>query len=111
MTLGELQRHLGLALLTTNADLSGPVTGGCVSDLLSWAIGNAKAGDAWITVHTHVNIVGVAYLKDVACVILPAGLQPEPVTLAKASEEGVALFSSEASAYELAGRIWALLNG
>ena len=29
----------------------------------------AKKGNAWITVHTHVNVVAVALLAEVSCII------------------------------------------
>ncbi|MDR1262923.1 MAG: AraC family transcriptional regulator, partial [Oscillospiraceae bacterium] len=76
--------------------------------LLSWVLAHGTAGMAWITVQTHMNTVAVATLLDMACVILPEDIMPEPDTLAKAAEEGVAVFTSPDNAYALSGKMWSM---
>ena len=36
------------------------ISGVYIGDLLSWVMGRAKAGDAWITIMSNINIVAVA---------------------------------------------------
>jgi len=67
---------------------------------------NAKAGDVWVTLQVHQNIVAVAALKELAAVILIGGRQPERQTLAKAEEENIPLLLSELPAFEVAGRLY-----
>jgi len=42
--------------------------------------------DAWITVHTHVNIVAVALMADIPCIIIPEGIEVEEATIKKAKQ-------------------------
>ena len=49
MTVRTLTDVLGLDILV-EGDPDRQVTGGYCGDLLSWVMGRAKAGDAWMTV-------------------------------------------------------------
>ena len=108
MQLGDVAQALDLALRTDERQLQREVTGGCVSDLLSYAMANARAGDIWITIQVHPNIVGVAELLDLAGVIIAGGQQPEKATLDKAGERGVAVLTTPQNAFAVAGRLYQL---
>ena len=108
MTVAKVMEALGLKLLTKDVCLEGEVTGGCVCDLLSVVMAEGEAGMAWITVQTHLNVIAVAMLMDMACVIIPEGIVLEEATLQKAEEEGVPVFASDKTAYELCGQMFAL---
>jgi len=82
------------------------VTCGYACDLLSWALAHGKAGMAWATVQTHINVVAIAVLMDMACVIFAEGNQPEAPSLAKAKEEGLALLTTKKTAYEVCGLLY-----
>ena len=69
-------------------------------DLLSWAMGRAKEGDAWFTVMGNVNTVAVAALADCACVVLCHGAQWDEAALQRAGAQGVALYTAEAPEFE-----------
>lgn len=69
VTVKDLAAAMGLDILV-EGDLDRPVTGGYCGDLLSWVMGRAQAGDAWITVMGNVNAVAVAVLADTACILL-----------------------------------------
>ena len=69
-------------------------------DLLSWAMGRAKEGDAWFTVMGNVNTVAVAALADCACVVLCHGAQWDAAALQRAGAQGVALYTAEAPEFE-----------
>lgn len=83
---------------------------GYCGDLLSWVMGRAPAGGAWMTIMSNANVAAVASLTDVACVILAEGVQPEPDLLAKAQAHGINLLGSDAGAYEIALRLSRLLE-
>ena len=68
MTVNDLIKALDLEILVSG-DLDRTVTGGYCGDLLSWVMGRAKAGDAWMTVMGNVNAVAVAVLADTACIL------------------------------------------
>jgi serine kinase of HPr protein (carbohydrate metabolism regulator) len=67
---------------------------------------HSKKGDAWITVQTHSNIIAVAALLELGCIIVPEDIEVEEDTLSKAESEGIAVFQSSLSAYELAKELY-----
>ncbi|HEX2924851.1 MAG TPA: DRTGG domain-containing protein [Ruminiclostridium sp.] len=75
-----------------------------ICDLLSWVMSHANKGDAWITVLTNVNVPAVALLAEVACVIIPEGIQVEELTLRKANENGIVMIGTEYNAFEICKR-------
>ena len=81
------------------------VTGGYMGDLLSWVMGRARSGDGWITIMSNRNIVAVASLADVACVILAESVEPDEGVAALALQKGVNLLQSPLGAYETALRL------
>lgn len=101
MQIREMMEKMDLTLLTPNAPLEGEVGSGYTCDLLSWVMAHGQEGMAWVTVQTHMNVVAVALLMEMACVILPEGIMPEPATLQKAEEEGMPVFSSRKTAFTL----------
>ncbi len=78
------------------------VKGGYIGDLLSWVMGRAKQDDAWITIMTNINIVAVAALTDVSCIIIAEGAKPEQEVLDTAKEKEINIISSSLPAYETA---------
>lgn len=99
--------------LLTRADLTAAalpdgdreVSGVYIGDLLSWVMGRATSGDAWITIMSNRNIAAVATLADTACIILAEGVQPDEGVAALAEEKGINLLLSETSAYDTALRL------
>ena len=101
MTVRELTTVQEFAIVTM-PDGDREVTGAYCGDLLSWVMGRAKADSAWITIMSNINIVAVAALADVACVILAEGVQLEPSVAQTAQMKGVNILSAELTAYEAA---------
>ena len=62
---------------------------------------HAPKGSAWVTVHTHLNIVAVASIAEISCIIVPEGIQVDEATINRAVEENVIIISSELSTYEI----------
>jgi hypothetical protein len=106
MTLREVVERLGLKPVSALSRLSQECTGGYISDLLSDVMAGAKAGDVWITLQIHQNIVAVATLKELAAIIIIGGRQPEKQTLAKAEEEKIPILLTELPAFEVVGRLY-----
>ena len=77
--------------------------GGCyIGDLLSWVMGRAKADDAWITIMSNVNIIAVASLADVACVILSEGVTLDADIIETAKQKEINILYSAKPSYETA---------
>lgn len=101
MTVSELCQALkleALALPTPERKIDGVYIG----DLLSWVMGRANEGNVWITIMSNVNVIAVATLSDVACVVFAEGVKPDTDLVALANEKGVNLLSSSLPAYETA---------
>ncbi len=77
------------------------IRGGYVGDLLSWVMGRAKADDAWITIMSNHNILAVAALADVACIILAEGVTLEADVLETAKQKGINILSSQDDSFKI----------
>lgn len=101
MTLENLITLTGAKNMTPGLPLDTQVSCGYTCDLLSWVMAHGKQGMAWITVQTHMNVIAVASLMEMAAVIIPEGIQMEEPSLEKAREEGVAVLQSDKTAFAL----------
>ena len=82
------------------------IKGGYASDLLSDVMANTKAGDIWVTLQGHPNIVAVAKLKELAGIIIVNRRTLEEETLNKAKAENIIILTSNLPAFELIGRLY-----
>lgn len=85
------------------------VEGGYIGDLLSLVMGNAQSGDAWITIMSNDNVIAVAVLTDVACVILSEGVTLDARLRELAEKKGVNVYTTEASSFAIGAKVAALL--
>lgn len=109
MRLSDIIKTLNLELLTEDyRDVE--LNGAYVSDLLSDVMANAKIGEVWITLQTHINIVAVATLKKIPAIIITTNRRPDSETINRSQKEGIALFQTELSTFETAGRLYNLLR-
>lgn len=106
MRVKDASEKMGLKLLAGGTGIDKELIGVYICDLLSWVMSHGKKGDAWITVQTHSNIIAVAVLLELGCVIIPEGIEVEGDTLRKAEDEGIPVFQSDLSAYELAKELY-----
>lgn len=104
MTVAELTKKLDLTVFhDSGADRE--VTGGYVGDLLSWVMGRAEPGQAWLTIMSNQNVAAVAALSDVSCVILTEGVQPDEELLKKARTQGIDLLGTSVSSFAAAAAL------
>ncbi len=108
MTVSELKDRLSLGVGAI-PDPDREISGVYIGDLLSWVMGRAESGDAWITIMSNKNIAAVATLADTACVILAEGVVPDEGVGALAKEKGINILLSDKGAYETAVAISKLL--
>lgn len=100
MKVNELTTLIDGTLMTTGGG-ENEIACGCTCDLLSWVMAKGENGCAWVTVQTHMNVIAVASLHDMACVICPEGMMPDETVIAKADEEEIAVISSPLTAYNI----------
>lgn len=106
MTIKEIVVKLGLVVHTGEDRLDVEITGGYAGDLLSDVIGNARAGQVWVTMQIHANIIAVAVLKDLAAIIIVQDRKPAEETVKKALEENVVILLSRRPTYEVVGMLY-----
>ena len=104
MTVKELAERLSLKILTAPDDTR-EVCGCYAGDLLSWVMGRAQADDVWVTIMTNVNVVAVAMLADVSCVVIAENAEIEKDVIEKAREKGINLYMSDKTIYQLCAEI------
>lgn len=110
MTVKELIEKMNLTVFSGENNLDTEIKGGYVSDLLSDVMGFAQEGNVWVTLQTHKNVIAIASLKELACVILVKGNKPDEDMLEQAKEEDIPVLGSEEQTFEVAGRIYELLK-
>lgn len=106
MKLKEVIDKLNLQIATKVYTPEKDITGGYTSDLLSDVIANSKKDYVWITLQTHVNIVAVASLKELACIIIVMGKDIDPDTLEKAAAEKITILRSNLTSFQISGKLY-----
>ena len=108
MTFFEFCEKYNLELIATGEDRE--IKGGFCGDLHSWAMANAHEDFAWFTIMGNINTVAVASLNDVAGVVLCQNSPMNRAALEKAQEEGINLFSTDKSMFEMCGLLYNEIN-
>ncbi len=108
MTVKQIADTLNLKVFSLT-DEEREVTGAYIGDLLSWVMGRAKSGDAWITIMSNVNIAAVAALADTACIILAEGVTLDESVVEVAKSKDINILGSKEPAYEIAVKLSQLI--
>lgn len=104
MTVIQLAETVGLKI-ETMPQPEREVKGAYCGDLLSWVMGRASEDNAWLTIMTNINVIAVATLSDVSCVILCEGVTLDEELKNTAKEKGVNILISDKNSYETAVKI------
>ena len=97
-------KDLGFEIVV-EGDLERDVDGIYICDLLSLVMAKAKKDNVWVTVQTNVNIVAVAVLVELACIVVSEGMEIDEVTMAKAKQQGVTILRSREDSFSAAKKI------
>ena len=101
MKIQDLLEKTNWKLLTENLNVEIPVQGVFVGDLLSWVMGNSEPKQAWVTVQAHSNVLAVAALRELSCIIICQGAQVNEDMLLQANTEKIPVIGTELSAFEV----------
>lgn len=103
MNIKELIEQVELKMLTNheNQDIDGVF----VSDMMSDVMTHAQAGDLWITVQTHKNVISTANLMDVSAVVITHGKTVPDETIELASKFQVTLLHTNMNTYSLIAKL------
>ncbi len=81
------------------------INGVYIGDLLSWVMGRAEPGNAWITIMSNSNIIAVASLAEISCIILAEGVSLDADVIQTASDKGINVLSTDMTSYHTAIKI------
>ena len=110
MQVSDIVEVLKLKVYSGKSGLNREVDGGYVSDLLSDVMGHADAGNVWVTLQNHKNVMAIASLKELAAIILVKGIEPELDTLNQSNQEQIPILGNDLGTFEIVGEIYQLIN-
>ena len=102
MKITELLEKTGWEVLAGDPASSPDAEGVYCGDLLSWVMGRAEEGNAWLTIMSNQNVAAVAVMVDLSCIVLTEGVRPDGQLLERAKAEQLNLLGTSMSTYEAA---------
>jgi len=95
-----------LKLKPVNQIYDKDIDGGFVSDMVSDVMSGAQAGNVWVTVQTHKNIVAAANLVDIAAIIVVRGKKIPDDTLQMADRAKMTIFATDLDTFQVAIKLY-----
>lgn len=111
MTISDVAECIQGTLLSGAIYKNREITTGYCCDLLSRVMAQAPAGCAWVTVLANVNIIAVAELAEIGCIIVPEDIPVPESTVERAEKENIPVLSSAMNSYEISWRLHEALTG
>lgn len=108
MKISNLLNLNQLDLVNTNGNLNNEISGMFACDLLSHAMGHAHENNILITVLNNINVLGVASLLDLSCVIFTHDTELNEAIIKKANELEIPLFATKLSTAEIIVKLYEL---
>ena len=99
MTVKELVEKTGFTVLSMT-DGEREIRGAYCGDLLSWVMGRAKEDQAFVTIMTNINVLAVASLLDMSCVIVCEDAEVPEDLVNAAKDKGINLLKTRSPAFE-----------
>jgi predicted transcriptional regulator len=96
---------MGIEIVAGAAGAERQVTGGYASDLLSCVMAGAQTGNVWVTLQAHQNVIAVAELLGLACVIITEGTKPNEDMVSRAEEKGIPILLSDAGTFTVVSQL------
>lgn len=108
MRVGDIVASLPVTLAAGADRVDLEVTGGYASDLLSCVMASARKGNVWVTLQAHMNVIAVAALLELACVIVTEGATLDDDALERAEDRGVVVLYTEQDTFAVVAQLVAL---
>lgn len=89
----------------TLPDMDREIDGVYIGDLLSWVMGKAQSGNAWVTIMSNINILAVASLSDTSCIILAEGVKVDDEVIKTAVDKEINILTTKMDIYKTALRL------
>ena len=104
VTLGRIEKELALSCLAPPA-ADCEIRSGFASDVLSDVLARAPQGCVLVTALSNMNVIAVASYIGVAGVIMTSGYLPAEEVMTRASAEGIGLYATGATTFEVTGAL------
>lgn len=104
MTVSEICEALGGDVQCVG-DKGREITGAIAGDLLSFIMGTATEGAAWVTVQAHLNVAAVAVLKDLPLIIIASGRKAPDDLIERCTTENIAIISVPDTLYATCAKL------
>ena len=95
MKVKDILNNNKFELISDKSGIDNEINDIFASDLLSHVMGNAGEGNILITVLNNINVLGVASLLDLSCVIFSHGVKVNDEILIKANELSIPLIRTK----------------
>jgi hypothetical protein len=91
--------------LNPDVDMNIKIRGGCGADLMSDVLASSQPKAVLLTGLTNPQVVRTAQIAEFRAIIFVRGKQPQPETIAIATQENIPLITSPFGMFELCGRL------
>ena len=109
MTVEQIANKLGAEIINMPCPDREPEGVYC-GDLLSWVMGHAKPDNLWVTIMTNKNVLAVASLIDLSCVILCENSQFDEEFKDTAKAKEINIIRCNADSYSVCAALHGLFN-
>lgn len=109
MTVNQIATSLSAEILNMSFPDRTP-DGVYCGDLLSWVMGHAKPDNLWVTIMTNINVLAVASLIDLSCVIICENAQLDKGFLETAKNKEINIIRTNLDSYSVCTELYKLLN-
>lgn len=100
MTVNDILLNDKFHLLSDTKAINNEISSLFASDLLSHVMGHAGEGSSLITVLNNINVLGVASLLDMSCVIFSHGVKVNVDIINKSNMLNIPIISTDLSTVE-----------
>ncbi len=100
MTVSSLLNYGFKSIVMSEPDRE--VSGVYIGDLLSWVMSSAKCDNVWLTIMSNINVIAVASLVDVSCIILTEDVTLAEEVIKQALLKNINVLSTDKTSYESA---------
>ena len=109
MTVENFAKLSGFEIVTMPSPDS-LIEGAYVGDLLSWVMGKAGEGNIWVTIMTNKNVLAVAALIDVSCVIISENAEIDADFIETAADKKINVLRCTDDNYTVCAKLSRLLD-
>lgn len=89
-------------------DVDKEITLVTAGDLLSFVMGTAAEGSAWVTIQTHLNVAAVAVLKELPIIIIACGRKAAPDLASRCEEENICVATVKDTVFGVCAKLASL---